>query len=175
MKPAISGLNKYSLFPFWVLFQKSDHHTCDFRALEKGFPTPHMLSFYTESAHSCLKCLNKHIASWFWPNRPLGPGGWAAYNLSGFWQENRERACALSDSDDEMGRRRSSEWEGECRDWGMEGLEELEQRDNASYGIWNGEPASCSRAAVLGIFSFSALPVAPIEKHFLNVSVWKNH
>lgn len=28
---------------------------------------------------------------------------------------------------------------------------------------------------MLGIFSFSALPVAPIEKHFLNVSVWKNH
>lgn len=40
MKPAISGLNKNSLFPFWVLFQKRAHHNYDFRVLEKMFLTP---------------------------------------------------------------------------------------------------------------------------------------
>ena len=50
MKPAISGLNKNSLFPFWVLFQKRAYHTCDFRATEKEFPTSHILSLGTSSA-----------------------------------------------------------------------------------------------------------------------------
>lgn len=50
MKPAISGLNRNSLFPFWVLFQRSTHHRCDFRALEKVFLTSEILSVHTDSA-----------------------------------------------------------------------------------------------------------------------------
>lgn len=40
MKPAISGLNKNSLFPFGVQFQKRAHHNYDLRALEKMYLTP---------------------------------------------------------------------------------------------------------------------------------------
>ena len=50
MKPATSGLNKNSLFPFWALFQKRAYLTCDSRAPEKAFSTSQILLLGTNSA-----------------------------------------------------------------------------------------------------------------------------
>ena len=50
MKPAISGLNKNSLFPFRALFQKRAYGTCDSRAPDKAFSTSQILLLSTNSA-----------------------------------------------------------------------------------------------------------------------------